>query len=86
MPPVQWSKTPETPVRAGSKAPFTGVLLPEENYRNYKSFEQMQPVYDKLVKAGDLPVCSEPGVLSSPFFWGSIGIIAGAIAEASAHR
>jgi len=65
-------------IKKGNKAPADGVLVPELNYRNYRSLEELQPELNKIIYGkADLPLCSEPSLWESPLLWGAIGVIVG---------
>ncbi len=77
---MKWSKTPETTIKKGSES---FVLVPEQNYRNYRAFEEMNPVFEQaLKKDGGLNLCSEPTVWESPVLWALIGGAVGAYVTA----
>lgn len=57
---------------------MTGIIVPELNYRNYRTLEELQPELLNLTK--ELPRCEEPGTLENPLLWGVIGVLVGAVA------
>jgi hypothetical protein len=75
---MEWSTQPEVTMKAGAKAPFEGILMPEMNYRNYKAFEDMSTATDSFLKTSGLP-CSDPDWIT-PVLWGVVGFAVGAMA------
>jgi hypothetical protein len=74
-----WSKQPEMTLKKDDKAPFPGVLVPELNYKNYKTFEITSPQILKIIEGNAVPVHYEESasVLASPVLWGIIGVCFG---------
>jgi len=48
MEPTKWSNLPEVVMKTGDKAKYSGVLVPDLNYQNYKTFEKELPEVKKL--------------------------------------
>ncbi len=79
---MKWSPLPEMTIKKGNKAPADGVLIPELNYRNYRTLEDLAPELDKILKGSDLPRCTEPSTWENPLLWGVFGVLVGGIAVA----
>ena len=76
---MKWSDKPEVTIKKGNKATFDGVLVPEQNYRNYSDLVDLQPDLEKMLHGGDFSLCEAPTtpVLQSPLFWGVVGTVFG---------
>lgn len=79
---MKWSPLPEVTIKKGSRAPADGVLIPEQNYRNYRTLEDIQPELNKILTGNDLALCEEPSAWQNPLLWGFIGVALGGVAIA----
>lgn len=79
MEPMTWSKQPEMTLKKGDTATFPGVLVPELNYKNYKTFEITSPQVMKVIEDKGVPVHFEdsPSIFASPILWAIIGGLTG---------
>lgn len=80
MEPMQWSKTPEMTLKKGDPAEFHGVLVPDLNYKNYKSLEAINPVVMQSLEEYPLNCPSEVSI--SPLIWFLGGVLLGGLAVA----
>lgn len=72
-----WSSEPETTLKTGEKAEFDGVLVPDLNYRNYKTFEAIVPELAKIEEIES----KESGI--SPVLWFLVGALVGGLTFSS---
>ncbi len=75
---MTWSSQPEVETKFRD-SPY--VLVPDMNYRNYKSLEFYQPEYEKRMAQGEECLYSE-----SPLIWGILGAIVGGLLIGLATR
>ncbi len=75
MEPMTWSKQPEVTLKKGDTAIFEGVLVPELNYKNYKTFEVTSPQIMKAIEGNNVPMHYQdsPSIFKSPTLWAIIG-------------
>jgi len=80
---MTWSKTPELTIKKGEPAKYQGVLVPELNYKNYKTFEAVAPEMEKLmgVEISD----AQNSSLLTNILWGLAGVAVGAVAVSIAR-
>ena len=71
MEPMIWSKNPE-------RVTSDGILIPEQNYRNYKALEKMMPEFQKFVDKSSQSV-DNPAILTNPVICLLAGVIFGAL-------
>lgn len=74
---MKWSKTPELTLKKNETAKFSGVLVPELNYQNYKTFENTFPEMEK--RASVQKVECETNNIFNIVLWTAIGFVAGAL-------
>lgn len=80
MEPMQWSKTPEMTLKTGDRAKFNGVLIPDLNYRNYKSLEAINPIVMQGLE--EYPQNCSHDFDISPLIWFVGGALIGGLAVA----
>ncbi len=75
---MQWSNLPEVRIKTDEKALYEGILIPELNYRNYKTFEKVNPEIQKLTK---VEISQEnSNNLFNDILWFGAGVLIGGIA------
>ena len=74
---MKWSDLPETTIKKGMKAEFDGVLVPELNYRNYRTLDDLAPELNKLMKGNDVIFCDDTTIWESPILWAVVGVFVG---------
>lgn len=75
---MKWSSLPELTVKKGDPAKYQGVLVPELNYKNYKTFEAVTPEVKKL--AAVEVVQANNSDLFHDILWFVVGAAVGALA------
>ncbi len=75
---LNWADKPELELKKNERAPWAGILMPEQNYRNYKELEEREPETVRILQKECLEVCETP-VWKSPFLWLIIGFGAGVV-------
>lgn len=78
-----WDKNPEIQLKKSKPAPYTGVLMPEQNYRNYKTFEESnEALMQKVEGSKSILSCPDCDCIN-PVLYGivfvGLGFVAGSL-------
>lgn len=77
MEPVKWSNLPEMHLKKDEPAKYQGILVPELNYKNYKTFEAVTPQVEKLASVQVVEAQSES--FFHAVLWFIVGAAVGAL-------
>lgn len=80
---LNWDRQPELILKKGNSSPFTGILIPDQNYRNYKTLEVSNTELMEKLEESRVPLvcpsCEDSNCVFNSIIFGLLGLAVGGI-------
>ncbi len=73
---LNWDSLPEMVIKKNERAAYSGILIPDLNYQNYKELEAENPQIVKMIQA-ECVESDRTAWYESPYLWTAVGFIVG---------